>query len=114
MRFEPASWATCAKEFAVAADGLSQRAAERLDRLGDVAAVGATASRTTLVDDAIAALVPLSVEYVREVVDGMVGQLVEESTGLYSTGQYYRDVEADNTLSADQVAQALADTPYNG
>ncbi|MDO5286304.1 MAG: hypothetical protein Q4G45_05710 [Actinomycetia bacterium] len=112
MRFDPTSWKQCAKIFAQAAEGLSGRAAERLDGLADVAAVGATSARPTTVDDAIALIVPESVEYVRQVIDGIVNQLLEESSALYATGQLYRDVELDNTLTAAQIEAALADTPY--
>lgn len=113
MRFDPTSWRQCARDFAVTADSLSDTAQARLDRLSDVAAAGSTADRTTLVDDAIASLVPVSVEYVGEVIDGICSQFIEESSGLYDTGLYYNDVEQDNTLSAKQVAEALAETPYN-
>ena len=113
MKFDPTSWKQCAVVFAEAADGLSARAAERLDRLGDVAAGGATGVRPTTVDDAIALIVPESVQYVRTVVDGIVAQLLEEASGLYATGQFYRDLELDNTLTAEQIQAALAETPFN-
>lgn len=113
MRFEPDSWKNCAADFATAADGFSQYALAQLAVLGDASAVGATASRTTLVDDAIAGLVPISVEYISEIARAILDQLVEESNGLYATGQYYRDLELDNTLSSQEITQALAETPYN-
>ncbi len=114
MRFDPTSWKQCGKIFAEAADGLSARAAEYLPRLADVASVGATNERPTLVDDAVATIVPESVAYVGEVVNAIVDQLLEESSGLYATGQLYRDVELENERLATEVESALAETPYNG
>ena len=42
-----------------------------------------------------------------------MAQLLEEASGLYATGQFYRDLELDNTLTAEQIQAALAETPFN-
>lgn len=113
MKFNAASWKTQAVTVAETAEMISGMADDKLSGLGDVAAAGATSDVCTLLDVAIASIYPPSVDSVRQIIGEIVEQLVNESIGLYETGQLYHDVEADNTLTAEQLAQALAETPYN-
>ena len=112
MKFDPESWKVWALEFAHAAEIMATRS-ENLVELGNVKAVGADNDRPTLLDSAIAGIVPESVAFVEEVLEKLVEELVSESVRLYDTGERYRDVELDNTLAGEKLTEMLGDTVYN-
>lgn len=113
MIFDWESWKTCALGLAGTAEVVANNANAKLPMLGDVAASGATSDPCTLLDVAIAAIYPASVDSISQIMNEIVEQLVNESVAVYETGQLYHDVEVDNTLTAQQIELALGETPYN-
>lgn len=79
----------------------------------DLARAGLNGGRTTMVDDAIGAIVPESVDMVWGVMRMVVDGLNDEASAMYTTGDYYIDVEGENEQNAAKVAESLGQTPFN-
>ncbi|MFX4273972.1 hypothetical protein ACQBAR_02255 [Propionibacteriaceae bacterium Y1685] len=113
MRFDGTSWKKAAAEFAEVAESVGNDVEAKMPSFKDLARAGLDGGRTTLVDDAISAIVPESVDAVWEVLRTVVDGLNDEASAMYMTGDYYIDVEAENEQNAAKVEESLGQTPFN-
>ncbi|MDN5725007.1 MAG: hypothetical protein L0G99_03610 [Propionibacteriales bacterium] len=113
MKFDGTSWKKAAAEFAQTAESVSADTEAKMPGFKDLALAGLNGGRTTLVDDAIASIVPGSIDAVWEVLRQIVDGLNDEASAMYATGDYYIDVEASNEQNANKVEESLGQTPFN-
>lgn len=109
-KFDPSSWQKAAADWEAAAADIAA-IAQDMQSIGVVASDGGS---TTLLDDALAGIVPASAEAVAGIVAAIGRAMTSEALNFFSTGKLYEQVEDMNVDDADTLNELLAYTPWNG